>query len=160
MYALIDEFNSWNRVEEVVFNEPLLAKVQENLALINTTALALGSIVILASHLSRREYDTAYHLCAPATNTNHETGRGNGCIYTPAFYSRRGAAGGARGVVSRRVCVGDVYPVIQVYAADFVVQLYCHRSRHRHYDGRRVAGLDRFCLRRSSFYQKRTAPLK
>ncbi len=47
--ALITEFKSWNRVDEVVFNEPLLAKVQENLALINTTALALGIIVVLAA---------------------------------------------------------------------------------------------------------------
>lgn len=47
--ALINEFRSWNRVEEVVFNEPLLAKVQENLAVINTTALALGIIVVLAA---------------------------------------------------------------------------------------------------------------
>lgn len=47
--ALINEFRSWNRVEEVVFNAPLLAKVQENLAVINTTALALGIIVVLAA---------------------------------------------------------------------------------------------------------------
>lgn len=49
MHALIEEFSSWNRVDEVVFNEPLLAKVQQNLALINTTALTLGVIVVLAS---------------------------------------------------------------------------------------------------------------
>ena len=49
MNSLIAEFNSWNRVDEVVFNAPLLAKVQQNLTLINTTALALGAIVILAS---------------------------------------------------------------------------------------------------------------
>jgi cell division transport system permease protein len=47
--ALISEFRSWNRVDEVVFNEPLLAKVQENLTVINTTALALGTIVVLAA---------------------------------------------------------------------------------------------------------------
>ena len=49
MYALIAEFESWNRVEEVEFNEPVLAKVQENLRLLNTTGLALGTIVILAA---------------------------------------------------------------------------------------------------------------
>ena len=49
MYALIEEFKSWNRVDDVEFNEPLLVRVQENLALINTTALSLGIIVILAS---------------------------------------------------------------------------------------------------------------
>ncbi len=49
LHALIAEFESWNRVDEVVFNEPLLAKVQENLRLLNTVGLALGIIVILAS---------------------------------------------------------------------------------------------------------------
>ena len=49
MYALVDEFKSWNRVDDVEFNQPLLVRVQENLALINTTALSLGIIVILAS---------------------------------------------------------------------------------------------------------------
>ena len=49
MNALIDEFSSWNRVDEVVFNEPLLAKVQQNLTLLNTSALILGTIVILAA---------------------------------------------------------------------------------------------------------------
>ncbi|MEZ4702225.1 MAG: ABC transporter permease [Rhodothermales bacterium] len=49
LHALIAEFASWNRVDEVVFNEPLLAKVQENLRLLNTVGLALGIIVILAS---------------------------------------------------------------------------------------------------------------
>jgi cell division transport system permease protein len=49
LHALIAEFQSWNRVDEVVFNEPLLAKVQENLRLLNTVGLALGAIVILAS---------------------------------------------------------------------------------------------------------------
>ena len=49
MYSLVDEFKSWNRVDDVDFNQPLLVRVQENLALINTTALSLGIIVILAS---------------------------------------------------------------------------------------------------------------
>ena len=49
LHALIAEFESWNRVDEVVFNEPVLAKVQENLALLNTTGLALGAIVVLAA---------------------------------------------------------------------------------------------------------------
>lgn len=49
LHALIAEFSSWNRVDEVVFNEPLLAKVQENLRLLNTVGLALGILVILAS---------------------------------------------------------------------------------------------------------------
>ena len=49
MNALIGEFSSWNRVDDVVFNQPLLVKVQENLNLVNTTALSLGIIVMLAS---------------------------------------------------------------------------------------------------------------
>ena len=49
MSMLISEFESWNLVDGVVFNQPLLVKVQENLDLINTTALSLGIIVILAA---------------------------------------------------------------------------------------------------------------
>lgn len=47
--ALISEFESWNRVSEVVFNEPVLAKVHQNLNMLNSTGLVLGSIVILAA---------------------------------------------------------------------------------------------------------------
>ena len=47
--ALILEFASWNRVEEVIFNQPLLVRVQENLTLFTTSALFLGIIVIMAS---------------------------------------------------------------------------------------------------------------
>ncbi len=47
--ALVEEFGSWNRVDEVVFNQPLLVKVQQNLRLITIAGLLLGSIVVLAS---------------------------------------------------------------------------------------------------------------
>ncbi len=47
--ALIDEFKSWNRVSEVVFNEPVLAKVHENLNMLNSTGLVVGIIVVLAA---------------------------------------------------------------------------------------------------------------
>lgn len=47
--AMVDEFSSWNRVDEVVFNQPLLVKVQQNLRLLTISGLLLGSIVILAS---------------------------------------------------------------------------------------------------------------
>lgn len=46
---LVDEFSSWNRVDEVVFNQPLLVKVQQNLRLLTIAGLLLGSIVVLAS---------------------------------------------------------------------------------------------------------------
>ena len=46
---LVQEFQSWNRVDEVVFNQPLLVKVQQNLRLFSITGLTLGSLVILAS---------------------------------------------------------------------------------------------------------------
>ncbi len=47
--ALITEFKSWNRVDEVVFNEPVLAKVHQNLNMLNSTGLVLGIIVVLAA---------------------------------------------------------------------------------------------------------------
>jgi cell division transport system permease protein len=47
--ALMTEFQAWNRVDEVVFNQPLLIKVQRNLRLLKIAGLLLGTIVILAS---------------------------------------------------------------------------------------------------------------
>ncbi len=47
--AMIEEFKSWNRVSEVVFNEPVLAKVHENLSMLNSTGLVVGIIVVLAA---------------------------------------------------------------------------------------------------------------
>lgn len=46
---LAEEVGSWNRVSEVVFNQPLLIKVQTNLRLITTLGLTLGILVVLAS---------------------------------------------------------------------------------------------------------------
>lgn len=47
--ALVEEFSGWNRVDEVVFNQPLLVKVQQNLRLLTMAGLLLGVIVVLAS---------------------------------------------------------------------------------------------------------------
>lgn len=47
--VLVDELAQWNRVDEVVFNQPLLVKVQQNLRLLTITGLVLGIIVVLAS---------------------------------------------------------------------------------------------------------------
>lgn len=47
--VLVKEFSSWNRVDEVVFNQPLLVKVQQNLRFLTVTGLSLGVIVVLAS---------------------------------------------------------------------------------------------------------------
>lgn len=46
---MVEEFGTWNRVDEVVFNQPLLVKVQRNLRLLTITSLSLGIIVVLAS---------------------------------------------------------------------------------------------------------------
>jgi cell division transport system permease protein len=46
---MVEEFSTWNRVDEVVFNQPLLVKVQQNLRLLTLAGLMLGSIVVLAS---------------------------------------------------------------------------------------------------------------
>ena len=49
LQSLVAEFNSWNRVDEVVFNQDLLAKVEGNLDLLTMIGLALGTLVVLAS---------------------------------------------------------------------------------------------------------------
>ncbi|SHK68530.1 cell division protein FtsX [Rhodothermus profundi] len=41
--------STWNHVDEVVFNQPLLLKVQQNLRLISLVGLALGLLVVLAA---------------------------------------------------------------------------------------------------------------
>lgn len=46
---LVAEFSGWNRVDDVVFNQPLLVKVQQNIRLLTIAGLLLGTIVILAS---------------------------------------------------------------------------------------------------------------
>lgn len=46
---LIAEFNTWNRVDEAVFNRPLLATVQQNLRLIRFGGLGLGGLIVFAS---------------------------------------------------------------------------------------------------------------
>jgi len=47
--ALVKEFSTWNRVDEVIFNQPLLVKVQNNLRLLSIIGLSLGILVVLAS---------------------------------------------------------------------------------------------------------------
>ncbi len=47
--SLVEEFESWNRVDEVIFNQPLLVKVQRNLRLLSVLGLSLGTLVVLAS---------------------------------------------------------------------------------------------------------------
>ena len=49
LQALVDEFSTWNRVNEVVFNQPLLVKVQQNLRLLTMSGFLLGLLVVLAA---------------------------------------------------------------------------------------------------------------
>ena len=49
LQMLVAEFGDWNRVSEVVFNQPLLVKVQQNLRLITMTGFLLGMLVVLAA---------------------------------------------------------------------------------------------------------------
>ncbi len=46
---LVAEFSSWNRVDEVVFNRSLLARVQGNRRLLSLIGMSIGIIVLLAS---------------------------------------------------------------------------------------------------------------
>ena len=47
--ALMGEVRTWTRVDDIVFNQPLFARVQQNLRLITWVGLALGAFVVLAS---------------------------------------------------------------------------------------------------------------
>lgn len=49
LQQLVNEFSTWNRVDEVVFNQPLLVKVQQNLRLITMSGFFLGLLVVLAA---------------------------------------------------------------------------------------------------------------
>lgn len=49
LQRLVEELSAWNRVDDVVFNQPLLLKVQQNLRLLSLTGLAVGALVILAA---------------------------------------------------------------------------------------------------------------
>ncbi len=49
LQGMVALFQGWPRVDEVIFNQPLLVKVQENLQLITTIGLWLGALVVLAS---------------------------------------------------------------------------------------------------------------
>lgn len=49
LLRMTEEFQTWNRVDEVVFNQPLLVMVQQNLRLLTISGLSLGVIVVLAS---------------------------------------------------------------------------------------------------------------
>ena len=47
--SLAAEFATWNRVDDVVFNQPLLVKVQQNLKLLTLMGLTMGTLVVFAS---------------------------------------------------------------------------------------------------------------
>ncbi|MEM1041697.1 MAG: permease-like cell division protein FtsX [Bacteroidota bacterium] len=47
--GLAGQFTTWNRVDEVIYNQPLLAKVQRNLRVFLPIALGLGLVVVAAA---------------------------------------------------------------------------------------------------------------
>ncbi len=49
LQGLVAEFATWNRIDEVIFNQPLLVKVQQNLRLLTVAGLILGAVVLLAA---------------------------------------------------------------------------------------------------------------
>jgi cell division transport system permease protein len=49
LQSLVERFQGWSRVDEVIFNQPLLLKVQDNLRLITSFGVWLGVLVMLAS---------------------------------------------------------------------------------------------------------------
>ncbi len=46
---IAEALGAWNRVDEVIYNQPLLAKVQRNLRVFTPIALGLGLVVVLAA---------------------------------------------------------------------------------------------------------------
>ena len=46
---LVAEFSSWNRVDEVVFNRSLLARVQANRRMLSVIGMSIGILVLLSS---------------------------------------------------------------------------------------------------------------
>ena len=49
LQMLVAEFGTWNRVSEVVFNQPLLVKVQKNLRLLTFAGFLVGLLVVMAA---------------------------------------------------------------------------------------------------------------
>ena len=49
LQTLVADFQSWNRIDEVVFNQPLLVRVQQNLRLLTTIGLILGVVIVFAA---------------------------------------------------------------------------------------------------------------
>ncbi|MEM1095026.1 MAG: ABC transporter permease [Bacteroidota bacterium] len=49
LQRMADTFATWTRVDEVVFNAPILARVQENLQLLRLIGASIGLIVLLAA---------------------------------------------------------------------------------------------------------------
>ena len=49
LQMLVAEFGTWNRVSEVVFNQPLLLKVQRNLRLLTLAGFLVGLLVVMAA---------------------------------------------------------------------------------------------------------------
>lgn len=47
--GIAERLAEWNRVDEVIYNQPLLAKVQRNLAVFTPIAVGLGLVVVLAA---------------------------------------------------------------------------------------------------------------
>jgi len=47
--ALVETFNGWNRVNDVVFNQPLLVQVQQNVQTFTIVGATLGGLVLLAA---------------------------------------------------------------------------------------------------------------
>ncbi len=47
--VLVAEFSSWNRVDEVVFNRSLLARVQGNRRMLSVIGMSIGILVLLSS---------------------------------------------------------------------------------------------------------------
>jgi cell division transport system permease protein len=49
LQIMIAEFRTWNRVDEVVFNQPLLVKVQQNIRLFGILGLVIGLVIVSAA---------------------------------------------------------------------------------------------------------------
>ena len=64
--ALIEEFKSWNRVDEVVFNAPVLKRVHENLSIFKFNRLDGGDYCCFGCYFFSGQYYSFNHLRTPA----------------------------------------------------------------------------------------------
>ncbi len=107
--GLAARFGAWNRVDEVIYNQPLLAKVQRNLRVFLPIALGLGFVVVAAAlFLVGNTVRLTIYARRMLIRTMKLVGATNGFIRRPFLVE-----GIAQGVVAGAVACLLVWPVYE-----------------------------------------------